>query len=61
MADNNNYHVTAMLYIDRFYAIRRDDTPDDPHRIYFNKEEAIAKTRELYPYEYVANIEEVSE
>lgn len=61
MADSNNYYVTAMLYIDRFCAVRSDDTPDDPHRIYFNKEEITARTRELYPHEYVADIEEVSE
>lgn len=58
MADEKNYHVTARLLIDRFCAIRSDDTPEDPHRIYFNSDDAIARSRELYPQEYIASIEE---
>lgn len=59
MADNSNYAVFAKLFKNHLCAVRADDTPEDPHRIYFDEawneqDEAI----NLEPTEFSAYIEQ---
>ncbi len=51
---NNNYPVYAKIF--NLYAIREDDTPEEPHRY-----ELIGMDRWLTPEEFNAFIEKIEE
>lgn len=57
MADEQNYPVYAKIFKGRVCAVRSDDTPEDPHRIYFYSEDIYTEGHELKPTEYTAYIE----
>ena len=56
MADEKNYPVYARIFKSHFCAIRSDDTPEDPHRIYLTNE--VEETFELGPNDFTAYIEQ---
>lgn len=57
MVDEKNYPVFARIFKGRICAVRSDDTPNDPHRIYIYDADIYTEGHELRPSEYTAYIE----